>query len=102
QTYLTDLVPIHGTFEWFVYSSLDEVVAAAVQRQCDRFVRTNVSRLGQAAQMRRHIISKAAGRLLSSLVRTEGFLRNYCAVMKAPMAEQTRQVFGPPPRCGDT
>jgi len=95
QDYLSDLLPIHGTFDWFVYSRLEEATPEALSRQSDRFVRTNVSRLAHAARIDPRPVPRAAGALLGWLVRTETIMGGYCRVLSETRAKQTEAMFGP-------
>ncbi|MEY2431183.1 MAG: hypothetical protein QOC92_908, partial [Acidimicrobiaceae bacterium] len=95
QNYLKDLVPIHDTFDWFVYAPLEDMSAAALGRNSDNFVRTNVSRLASASQLRGNPVSSVAGVVLGALVRRKILPRNYCDVLAEPLATQTLRAFGP-------
>jgi flavin-dependent dehydrogenase len=95
EQYLRDLVPIHDTFDWFVYATPDQMAEAELIRQSDGFVRTNVSRLASASRMSTSRVSSVAGTVLSELVRREVLPRNYCRVSRADLPTQTERAFGP-------
>jgi len=95
QDYLADLLPIHATFDWFVYSRLEEATPEALSRQSDRFVRTNVSRLAHAARIDPRPVPRAAGALMGWLVRNEIIMGGYCRVLSAARSKQTETMFGP-------
>jgi 2-polyprenyl-6-methoxyphenol hydroxylase-like FAD-dependent oxidoreductase len=95
QEYLKDLVPIHDTFDWFVYAPLEQMTERELIRQSDRFVRTNVSRLASASRLGANPVSSVAGMVLGELVRREVLPRHYCEVSKAALSVQTERAFGP-------
>jgi hypothetical protein len=94
EAYLDTLLPIQATFAWFASTALDGVDAGALRAVSDRFVHTNLARLGYAARLGGGLPA-LAGRGLALLARKERVIRDYCDVFEAPLAEQTERAFGP-------
>lgn len=91
---LSNLLPIHDTFDWMATTPLADVTAEHMRKFSDGFIRTNVTRLAKSAQAHRRAVPRVCGRLLETLVDRELVLNDFCDVVSAPLAEQTAAVFG--------
>lgn len=95
QRRMENLVPIHDTFDWFVYAGRREMTKAALLRNSDGFVRTNVSRLAATSRLRGGLVARAAGAVLDRMIDRHLLLRHYCDVLPAELSTQTSRMFGP-------
>lgn len=92
--YVRMLMKTHQVFDWFATVASADLTAAALAEHADGFIRGNVMRLAKSARTRRRPIARLAGDATYFLAERKLVARDYCPVLGAALADQTRSVFG--------
>ena len=80
--YMHDLLPIHGTFDFFALSPREEYEPESLHRFSDRFVVTSLARLAGSTRVRDSRLAMVAGPAVGWLFSRPGVIRDYCSVRR--------------------
>lgn len=92
--YVRMLMNTHKVFDWFARVQPADLTAEALAEHADGFIRGNVMRLAKSDRTRRRPIARLAGDATYFLAQRKLVARDYCPVVAAALADQTRSVFG--------
>lgn len=84
DAYMRQLVPIHGTFDYFALTPRHAFEPEGLQRFSDQFVATNLSRLASAARIDDRPLPGLASPLFSWAFCDPGTVRGYCPIRRLP------------------
>jgi hypothetical protein len=91
--YMKMLMGTHDVFDWFARVEHADVTAEGVALHADGFIRGNVMRLAKSWRTRQSLGASLIGDATYVLARHELVARKYCPVFRAPLADQTKQIF---------
>jgi flavin-dependent dehydrogenase len=93
SNYVKMLTNTHEVFDWFATVPREAINAEEVARHAEGFILGNVKRLAKSSRSREGLVSSVAGDLLYFLADRRWIARNYCPVIRADRADQTRLVL---------